>query len=147
MALIVAPEEIINHRFRRGASGKKDRLDKDAGRAHALGMSYGRYKALEREGKLPANAQADPAAPTADPAAPTADPALPAPAEIMVGAIRDRRVLTDYPPKSCDNCGKTFKPHVINSKYCCDDCRRQAWQERASAAKKARKAKAKEAQA
>ena len=118
MALIVAPEEIINHRFRRGASGKKDRLDKDAGRAHALGMTYGQYKAAEREGRLPANAPAakaqddqeelvenDDQEPAPDPGS---DPSQPA-------GERKRQ-------RPCAVCGKMFAP-LPGGKYCSVPCR------------------------
>ncbi len=137
MALIVAPVEIINHRFRGGLTGIKDHLDNDAARAAAMGLSYGKYKALEREGLLPTKDQ-----PTQE-----GGTGKPAPAEIITGPVRSRQVRVDYPVRPCDNCGKTFKPHAINGKYCCDDCRQQAWAERAKASKKARRDKAKEAQA
>ena len=133
MALIVAPEEIINHRFRRGASGKKDRLDKDAGRAHTLGMSYGKYKALEQEGKLPANAQA----------AQEEDDDTPAPAPVITGTVNRRYVHVVHPDRPCEYCGKIYTPRANNSKYCCDYCRGEAKKENVRVAKKA----AREAQA
>lgn len=137
MALIVAPEEIINHRFRSGPSGEKDHLDNDAARAAALGLSYGKYKALEREGLLP----------TKD--LPTQEEGTdkPAPPEIITGPVRRRQVRVNYPLRPCEQCGKEYKPHAINSKYCCDHCRNLAWAARDRAKKKARNAQAKEAKA
>lgn len=126
MALIVAPEEIINHRFRRGASGKKDRLDKDAGRAHDLGMSYGQYKALEREGKLPASAQAD-----QEEGADT-----PAPAPVITGTVNRRYVHVEHKERPCEYCGETYKPRANNSKYCCEHCRSEAKKEKVREAKR-----------
>ena len=128
---LAEPRTVCGHRR------YQDALDKDAERAANLGLSYGKYKALEREGLLPAQDLPDEEGGTNKPA----------PAEIIMGPVRRRQVKVDYPARPCENCGKTFKPHAINSKYCCDECRQHAWAERAKVAKKARRDKAKEAQA
>jgi hypothetical protein len=140
MALIVAPVEIINHRFRGGLTGKKDHLDNDAARAAALGLSYGKYKALEREGRLPARALAAAEQPEEIDA--------PAPEYTIDPVTGTRRYIRkNYPAKPCEHCGKTFKPCAINGKYCCEECRVAADKIRIREAKKARRDKEKEAQA
>lgn len=139
MALIIAPEQIVNHRFRHGPSGNRTRLDNEARAAKALGMSYGQYKGLERDGLLPANALASAEEPEGiDVQAP----------EYTICADGTRRYYKkDYPVKPCEHCGKTFKPRAINGKYCCEECREAADKIRIREAKKARRDKAKEAQA
>lgn len=116
MALNIAPKQIINHRFRRGRSGKKDRLDKDAARAAELGMSYGQYKAAEREGRLPTHVPADKAQddqeePVED------DDQEPAP-----DPGRDPSQPSGERKRPCAVCGKMFAP-LPSGKYCSAPCR------------------------
>lgn len=118
MALNIAPEQIINHRFRRGRSGKKDRLDKDAARAAELGMSYGQYKAAEREGRLPTHVPADKAQDDQeepvedDDREPAPDPGCGPP---QPAGERKRQ-------RPCAVCGKMFAP-LPGGKYCSAPCR------------------------
>lgn len=118
MALTIAPEEIINHRFRRGASGERTNLDNEAAAARALGMSYGEHKGRQREGTLPANALA------ALEEAEGIPDRLP---EYTTRVDGTRRYYKkDYPEKPCAHCGKVYKPRCNTSKYCCDACSRAA---------------------
>ena len=120
MGLTLAPEVIINHRFRRGGSGKKDRLDKEAEAAHESGMSYGKYKALQKEGRLPPAAHLD--------LSEYEQVLLPHPApETMPSPTgAGRYVRKRYPDKPCAICGKLFSPRAVNAKYCGEDCRHEA---------------------
>ncbi len=139
MALEIAPGTTDGGRYRSGPSGEKDHLDNDAARAAALGLSYGEYKALEREGLLPAQdlpTQGD-----------EEEPEVPAPTPITLPNGQRRHPRKDYPAMPCAQCGETYKPRAINSKYCCDECRDRAWRAKNAAAKKASKEKAKEIQA
>lgn len=116
------------HRPRRR---NQDHLDKDAERAAELGLSYGKYKALEREGKLPAGHLPIPTD--------EGGSEIPAPEPIILINGKRRYVRKDYPARPCEFCGKMYKPRAINSKYCCEDCRVQADRAKISAAKKARR--------
>lgn len=137
MALEIAPGTAVGGRYRSGPSGEKDHLDNDAARAAALGLSYGKYKALEREGLQP----------PADLPTQEGGTDKPAPPEIIMGPVRRRQVRVDYPLRPCERCGEMYKPHAINSKYCSDNCRNLAWGARDRARKKARAAQAKEGEA
>lgn len=133
----IDPVQLLINKARRNKTGKKDRLDKDAAAATEKGLSYGKYKALEREGLLPTQDQTDEEGGTDKPA----------PAEFIEGPVRRRQVRVDYHLRPCERCGEMYKPHAINSKYCCDNCRNLAWAARHRAAKKASRINAQEAQA
>ena len=98
MGLTIAPEVIINHRFRSGGTGKKDRLDREADEAKRLRLSE--YDQV----LLP----------------PPAPETMPSP----TGA--GRYVRKRYPDKPCAICGKLFSPRAVNAKYCGEDCRHEA---------------------
>lgn len=122
MALIVAPTEVINHRFRRGGSGKKDSLDLDADRANKLNLSYGKFKALEREGRLPAGAPA-----TLEEAEEIEAPApAPAPARDPCPVAGKRKSPEPGTPRPCAVCGEMFAPAAPNGRYCGPACSRAA---------------------
>lgn len=120
MGLTIAPEVIINHRFRSGGTGKKDRLDREADEANRLRLSYGKFKALQKEGRLPPDAALDLSEYDQVLLPPPAPETMPSPA----GA--GRYVRKRYPDKPCAICGKLFSPRAVNAKYCGEDCRHEA---------------------
>jgi hypothetical protein len=142
MALIVAPVEIVNHRFRSGPSGIKDHLDNDAARAAELGLSYGNFKALEWEGLLPTKPQ--PSQEEREGIEPTLAP----PARTAYGPNgKKRKVHVNHPPRPCLVCGNMFAPHAINAKYCSPACKATADAKHRVEANRRARAKKKEAKA
>lgn len=108
------PRKIGGRRLRRN----QDRLDREAERAARLGMSYGKYKALQREGRLPAGALATEEEPeeieAPEPApAPARDP------RPVAGKSKTREKPT---PRPCANCGEVFTPKAYNGRYCGPAC-------------------------
>ena len=128
--IVIDPVQLMIDKVRNVITGKKDRLDNDAAAAAELGLSYGKYKALQKEGLIPAQEE---------------EAAKPAPA--MIGTVTPRRVRVDYQPKPCEHCGEIFKPNQIRSKFCCDHCRNLAYAARQRAAARNRCTKRTEGEA
>lgn len=99
---------------------EQDRLDKEAEAAARNNMSYGKYKALQKEGCLPSAARLDLSEYERTLVPPPAPETMPNPN----GA--GRYVRKRYPEKPCTICGKLFQPRAINAKYCSDECRHEA---------------------